>query len=279
MRLLAFQAYRTVNDVIVTVSQHYPPPDVEEFVLSPEVSAERKEKADKQKSKKDASTVSKLIASGALETGELLLFGSPSPTEQSSVQPWIDEQPERARARWQDDTKNTLRWDVDGQLYSTTGLAQKVLVEALGKAKPLQGPLYWHADDGRSLLEIAQSLPGSEPLSFEERGETLGPVLREVLDEVDAGVRGLGADVTRRSKIFGLAYYANRKLCDVRFRSDSLALQISDPDGVVNPDFPIVASVASRYIQVNLATVDDVGPALAVLRTVYEKQVAQNELW
>jgi hypothetical protein len=38
VQLRKFQAYRTAQETLVTVSQLYPPPDVEEFVLSPEIS-------------------------------------------------------------------------------------------------------------------------------------------------------------------------------------------------------------------------------------------------
>lgn len=42
--LVRVQAYRTEGGVIVTVSQHYPPPDVEEFTVAP-TRARRKPKA------------------------------------------------------------------------------------------------------------------------------------------------------------------------------------------------------------------------------------------
>lgn len=43
--LIRVQAYRTANEVVVTASQHYPPPDVEEFTVAP-TRAARKPRSD-----------------------------------------------------------------------------------------------------------------------------------------------------------------------------------------------------------------------------------------
>jgi hypothetical protein len=39
--LTRIQAYRTAGEIVVTVSQHYPPPDVEEFLVAPTRAARR----------------------------------------------------------------------------------------------------------------------------------------------------------------------------------------------------------------------------------------------
>jgi hypothetical protein len=78
VQLRKFQAYRTAQETLVTVSQLYPPPDVEEFVLSPEVSEQRLERTERQRRQREATTVSRLVEAGALEPGDRLQFRAPS---------------------------------------------------------------------------------------------------------------------------------------------------------------------------------------------------------
>lgn len=65
--LLAFQAYRTADaegedeQILLTVSRFYPPPDVEEFVLSPELSEAKAKKKQRSSKRRDGRTVPKLV--------------------------------------------------------------------------------------------------------------------------------------------------------------------------------------------------------------------------
>jgi predicted nucleic acid-binding protein len=57
-------------------------------------------------------------------------------------------------------------WEADGQAYSPTGLAKHILEEGADRTGDIQGPLCWIDEDGRSLVEIARTLP----LDGEEAG-------------------------------------------------------------------------------------------------------------
>ena len=95
VQLRKFQAYRTAQETLVTVSQLYPPPDVEEFVLSPEVSELRQERTERQRRQREASTVSRLVEAGALEPGARLQFVAPSTELQAQLEPWLAKEPGR----------------------------------------------------------------------------------------------------------------------------------------------------------------------------------------
>lgn len=95
VQLRKFQAYRTAQETLVTVSQLYPPPDIEEFVLSPEVSEQRLERTERQRRQREATTVSRLVEAGALEPGDRLQFRAPSAELQAQLEPWLADQPKR----------------------------------------------------------------------------------------------------------------------------------------------------------------------------------------
>jgi hypothetical protein len=78
VQLRKFQAYRTAQETLVTVSQLYPPPDIEEFVLSPEISEQRQERTERQRRQREVNTVSRLVEAGVLEPGTHLEFRAPS---------------------------------------------------------------------------------------------------------------------------------------------------------------------------------------------------------
>lgn len=108
MSELAFQAYKTVNDVLVTVSQHYPPKRVEEFVLSPEVNEAQKAKNTRQSKQRETSTVARLMEADILSQGERLEFRAPSPDLHAQIAGWLDAAPARCWAAWQDDVSLPL---------------------------------------------------------------------------------------------------------------------------------------------------------------------------
>jgi hypothetical protein len=104
VQLRKFQAYRTAQETLVTISQLYPPPDVEEFVLSPEVSEQRLERTERQRRQRETTTVSRLVEAGVLEPGDRLQFRAPGAELQAQLEPWLADQPQRRWASWQDDT-------------------------------------------------------------------------------------------------------------------------------------------------------------------------------
>lgn len=273
VQLLAFQAYQTATEVLITVSQHYPPPEIEEFVLSPEVNEARQQRTEKQTRQREASTVSRLLGAEVLVAGEPLEFRAPSEDLQAEVDPWLSANSQRRRATWQDDPQKPLVWEGDGQAYSPTGLARRILEEAAGGTSQVQGPLYWVNSDGQSLVELAQSLPADTEVPIEVHLGKLTDALRPVYEAVDATLMGLGPDVTSRSRVKSIKYYRHRKLADLLVHSDHLSLYIRGLQQVdADPAGLIVRNEPGRYVHAQVRAVDDVPDLGDLVRAAYEAQ-------
>jgi hypothetical protein len=268
VQLRKFQAYRTAQETLVTVSQLYPPPDVEEFVLSPEVSEQRQERTERQRRQREASTVSRLVEAGALEPGARLQFRAPSTELQAQLEPWLAEEPGRRWASWQDDSGQPLVWEADGQGYSPTGLASHILEEGADRTGAIQGPLYWIDEDERSLVEIAQTLPPGGEVDISLHLDRLSAELRPVYEALNEGLLGLGADMTVRSRVKSLKYYRRRKLCDVLVHGDHLSVYIRGLSPQ-DDDTGLAVGGTGKYAHTQVRTVDDVQRLLALLRRAY----------
>jgi len=250
----------------VTVSQLYPLPDIEEFVLSPEVSEQRQERTERQRRQREATTVSRLVEAGALEPGDRLRFRAPSAELQEQLEPWLDGKPQRRWAAWQDDTGQPLLWEADGQAYSPTGLAKLILEEGADRSGlHLPGPQYWVDEEGRSLAEIAQTLPPGGEVDPSVHLDRLSEELRPVYESLNQALLGLGPDMTVRSRVKSFKYYRRRKLCDVLVHADHLSVYIRnltpDDDGT-----GLAVGGTSKYVHIQVRTVDQVQQSLPLLR-------------
>lgn len=272
VRLLSFQAYRTSNDVLLTVSQHYPPPGVEEFVLSPEVNEARQQRSEKQTRQRETSAVARLIEAGTLEPGTALEFRAPSAELQAVIEPWL-EQPARRTATWQDDSSAPLQWAFDGSNYTPTGLARHILAEAAGRTSPVQGPLYWITANGKTLVELARELPSGAEVPIQVHLAKLSDTLKPVYEALDSALHDLGPAVTRRSLESGVKYYvAHRKLCDLGIHSEHFSLYIGRVDGTQPDSSGLVVRGTDRYVHAQVRTIDEVSKLMALVRPVYDKQ-------
>ena len=270
VQLRKFQAYRTAQETLVTISQLYPPPDVEEFVLSPEVSEQRQERTERQRRQREASTVSRLVEAGALEPGARLQFVAPSTELQTQLEPWLAKEPGRRWATWQDSGR-PLVWEADGQAYSPTGLASRILKEGADRTGAIQGPLYWIDQDERSLVEIARTLPPGGEIDISLHLDRLLPPLRPVYEALNEELLGLGADMTVRSRIKSLKYYRRRKLCDVLIHGDHLSVYMSGltPE---DDDTGLAVGGTGKYVHTQVRTVEEVRRLLPLLRRAYALQ-------
>lgn len=100
MRLVRFQAYRTEAELIITVSRHYPVPEVEEFTLMPELVEQREERADRQRRQRETSAVRRLIAASAVLPGtrfRLRPGWGPGEEARAAVEQWAASDPRRAQ--------------------------------------------------------------------------------------------------------------------------------------------------------------------------------------
>jgi hypothetical protein len=268
IKLLVFQAYQTVNDVLVTVSQHYPPAGIEEFVLSPEVNEAQKAKTGKQSKQRETNSVARLINAEVLEQGEQLQFRTP-PELHESIENWFAKDPNRRYAAWQEDTVSPLIWQADDQPYSPSGLARLILELGAGETvAALQGPAYWVNEAGESLVDIASNLPEPEEVPIETHTDRMGQTLLPLWQRLDESILGLGPDVSRRSRVRGLKYYAKRKLCDVTVHGDHLSVYVL---GLNIKEYPATSSntiVSGRptYIHAHLKTAADHDEILDLLQ-------------
>lgn len=272
IRLLAFQAYRTANDVLVTVSQHYPPPGIEEFVLSPEVNEQQKAKSSKQNKQREVSTVTRLIAADVLSPDERLTFRAPSADLQEEMADWLDAEPGRRHAAWQDDAAAPLVWEADGKSYSPTGLARHIMEEAAGRTSQVQGPLYWINELGQSLVDLAANLPSAEEVPVDVHTSRLTPAMKPLWEALDQAIQALGPDVKLVSRQKALKYYRKRKLCDVGIAAGHLSVYIGGLSVTQHPVGGVVVSGKPRYIHTQVHKADDIPHVVALLKEAYVKQ-------
>jgi alkylated DNA nucleotide flippase Atl1 len=71
------------------------------------------------------------------------------------VTAWLDEDPRRARATWQNDRRHPLVWEADAQGYRPTPLVQQMFNECGLLLRTTRGPKWWLLPDGRSLPQAA----------------------------------------------------------------------------------------------------------------------------
>jgi hypothetical protein len=134
------------------------------------------------------SAVRRLLSSGVLPVGTRLSYKSPVGGDiNESVLSWLADDERRAQASWQPElsASRPLIWDVDGQSYSPSGLAQQILRLGAGKETSVQGPAYWVDEDGTSLLTHAAATSGVAEVfadSIKQAAPDAQPELRRLYD-------------------------------------------------------------------------------------------------
>jgi len=158
------QAYRLRGDsLVITVSQLFPVPDVEEFAVSPQ-RAQTKATEERRKAGRERSTVHRLVVAGAIADGTAVTLQATSevtPDTRAQLEAWVAEDPRRGRALWFNRAKDPLLWECDGQTYRPTPLVAKMLLEAADVERSPRGPAWWVLPDGRALTAVAASLAGT----------------------------------------------------------------------------------------------------------------------
>ena len=137
------QAYRVFdNQTVVTVSQLFPVPDVEEFTVSPQ-RAEARSVEQRRQQGREKSTVIRLVTAGTIPDGtQLRLRPTTEVTAEvrAAVDEWVAEQPERGIAIWHNDRRRPLQWQADGERYRPTEIVRQVLAEAAAIERSVRGP-------------------------------------------------------------------------------------------------------------------------------------------
>ncbi|QXC60785.1 MGMT family protein [Aquihabitans sp. G128] len=159
--LQSVQAYRVFEDrTIVTVSQLYPLPEVEELLVSPSRVNDTVDA--KQRRRREGSTVVRLVRSGQIADGTELVMRpttSVDASTRSEIEAWLADNPDRARAVWRNDSRAPIEWAVNGERYRPTALVN-IALAAVGVTRSVRGPEWWVLPDGRSLVEAAGPAAG-----------------------------------------------------------------------------------------------------------------------
>lgn len=164
----------TDGNAIVTSRQILPLPVADDYL----VQRRRKERAEERRevSGRRPNVVTELLAAGTIEPGTELRLKLDQFTreEQSLVRPRLEKDPLVGLAEWTGlGLRKALRWRKDNELYSASLLVVKILqvYGARSEDAPgaVAGPRFWQVPDGRTLVELADSIDGtSEELSIEE---------------------------------------------------------------------------------------------------------------
>ncbi|MFF1602453.1 AIPR family protein [Streptomyces mirabilis] len=118
---------------------------------------------------RQVNAVTTLTAARRIPDGTVLEFRPYTKPERREMTDWLAENPERARATWSNDNgRNPLRWEADGEWYSPSGLARKMRVEASGVDTAAQGTVRWFVAGEGSLDDLAYEVRQRDGLDVED---------------------------------------------------------------------------------------------------------------
>jgi Domain of unknown function (DUF4268) len=178
--LMQYRAYKTGQEIAISVSQLYPVPAVEDFTISPR-QAEVRAVEEKVRRRQDVSTVSKLIAAKLLADGTTLtlrLYGVNAELR-DQIEAWLSLNPQRRYAVWTNHEAAPLRWAADSGEYTPTSLARLVFREATGLDRSIRGTDWWVDSDDHSLVELAAAIDGERGPAYVRFWTRLAEALRE----------------------------------------------------------------------------------------------------
>ena len=155
IELIQLDAYETVSgELVISASTRYPPPDISQEILYPDVEETKAKNLEKTREK---STVHRLLAAHAIAEETVLRFMPGSEISQANrdiIDAWIGSNDELRVAKWRDSPTAPLVWQHDGKAYSPTGLVKLIAGKAGLTIDSVAGPRSWQDSSGRTLPEI-----------------------------------------------------------------------------------------------------------------------------
>ena len=152
------QAYRVFDDrTVVTVSQLFPVADVEDFTVSPQ-RQQVQQAQERRRSTREYSTVARLVAAGTVADGTELTLRPTTEVDgevRATIDAWVADKPARGRARWFNNRRKPLEWELDGQRYRPTEIVHNILADAAGLDRSPRGPSWWVLPNGDDLPTAA----------------------------------------------------------------------------------------------------------------------------
>jgi len=99
-----------------------------------------------------------IVDANVIPDGTVLEFRPVTASERRQLPRWIEEDPRRAKATWQNNKNRPLIWGVDGKAYAPSPLVRGMRREAMGNDQQVQGTRYWHVPGKGALVDIAQEI-------------------------------------------------------------------------------------------------------------------------
>jgi len=175
VQISAFRSYvygraGSGNVPMISVSQLYPLREVEEFTIS----AERqlaKEMAESKRRVQDASTVRRLVTSESVADGTIFTIaprGDLSFEVRNQLEEWLNADPARRTAHWQNTLSAPLVWDADKASYTPAGLIRHIMELSTGIGRDYFGTQWWRDPGGWTLAELAGPLSGGKGALYRE---------------------------------------------------------------------------------------------------------------
>ncbi len=166
--LMKYQAYRTDSETLLSVSQLYPVPTVEDFTVSPR-QAEVRAQAETKKRTQDTSAVRRLIDAGTIEDGTVLRLRTRTEVNaevRDAIDAWIAEDAKRGEVHWQNKPTAPLIWQYDGDEYTPSGLVKKIISLTSGIDRSVQGTKWFIDGEGHDLVDLSASGKRQAYLAF-----------------------------------------------------------------------------------------------------------------
>ena len=175
VQISAFRSYiygqsGSSNVPMISVSQIYPVREVEEFTISPERQL-AKETAEAKRRVQDAALVRRLISTESVADGTIFTLSPRTDLNfdmRSQLEEWLDMDPARRTAHWQNNLNAPLVWDVDKAAYTPAGLVRHIVEQATGVTANYVGTQWWRDPTGWNMAELAGPLGGGKGAMYRE---------------------------------------------------------------------------------------------------------------
>jgi hypothetical protein len=163
IHLRRYQLFEILGgQLVLSVSQVLPLPAAETFMVKPRSSTLTQTEVTTRRDRR-ASIPARLVAGNAVPEGTELTIVVPASSQEDreAIQEWLAGHPGRAIVRWRRDSQNPVTWQRDNKIYNLTSLVRLIVTSATGHPPRSQvwGPSWYRDHDGRTLPEIAETLP------------------------------------------------------------------------------------------------------------------------
>ncbi len=171
VQVSAFRSYGGGTDApMISVKQVYPLRDVEDFTISPERALAREAEESKRRVQ-DASTMRRLVCTDSVAEGTMFTLSPRSDLGSDlrvQLEEWLNEDPVRRTAHWQNRTSAPLVWDADKASYTPAALVRHIVEEATGVSRDFFGTQWWRDPAGWTMAELAGPMSGGKGALYRE---------------------------------------------------------------------------------------------------------------